>query len=177
MNAWRIARQPIISLFILFHILTMVLWVTPPFPMYWSILPPFRQYICVIGFWNTWTMFCHPKTWNLYLTANVTLADGTIITWDFPRMEKLDYWTRAQKEHYRKWAHEYINEEEYKFAWPEACRFIARNLPEGTARPVSTQLVRHWTWIQPPPGAGQPQPKGEYEYAFYTYNYEPEDLK
>lgn len=92
-------------------------------------------------------------------------------------MEKLDYVTRAQKERYRKWAHEYVNEEEYKFVLPEACRFIARQIDAGTSQPVKVQLVRHWTWIQPPPGFGDAQPTGEEEYAFFTYDLKPGELK
>src|SRR6185369_12964158 len=114
------ARIPIISVFIAIHISTLVMWIAPPFPLYWSILPPFRQYICLIGFWNTWTMFSHPKNWTGYLTANVTSSDGKVTQWNFPRMEKLDYLTRAQKERYRKWEDEFVNEDaDYKFILPE----------------------------------------------------------
>jgi hypothetical protein len=176
-NSWLLVRKPIISFFILFHVLTLVLWVVPPFPLYWSILPPFRQYICQIGFWNTWNMFCHPKNWNVYLTADVELSNGQISYWEFPRMEKLSVLTRAQKEHYRKWAHEYVNEDAYKFVLPDACRFIARQISSSSAQPIRVSLSRHWTWIQPPPGFGKPLPTGEFQYGFYTYDVKPEDLK
>lgn len=176
-DMWNKGRIPIISVFILIHVLTIVLWITPPFPLYWSILPPFRQYICFIGFWNTWTMFSHPKKWTGYLTANVTLSDGQVTQWSFPRMEKLDYLTRAQKERYRKWEDEYVNEDEYKFVLPEASIFVARQIHDATRQPVRVELVRHWTWIQPPPGFGEPLPEGEADFTFFTYDLKPGDLK
>ncbi len=122
-------------------------------------------------------MFSHPKNWTIYLTANVTFADGQVVTWDFPRMEKLDYVTRALKGRYREWAHEYVNEDEYPLVRPEACRFIARQFVSATNRPIKIELVRHWTWIQAPPGLGEIHPQGESEYAFFAYDVRPEDLK
>ena len=91
-------------------------------------------------------------------------------------MEKLSYMARAMKQPYREWAHEYVNEEESKLIRPEACRFIARDIHDAVAQPVSVQLVRHWEWIQPPPGMGKTEPAGEFEYAFFTYAVAPEDL-
>jgi hypothetical protein len=177
MQIWRKVREPIISLFIFVHITAVVLWVCPPFPMYWSILPVFSPYICFLGFWDDWKMFCHPKNWNLYLTADVMLADGREVVWAFPRMETLDYVTRSQKEKYRKWAYEYINEKDYLYACPDACRFIARTVYDGKTPPIMVQLVRHWSWIQPPPGLGEPLPEGESEYMFFTYPVRAKDLK
>lgn len=92
-------------------------------------------------------------------------------------MEKLDYVTRAQKERYREWAHEYVNQNEYELVCPEACRFIARSLQDATTKPIRVQLVRHWAWIQAPPGFAEPLPQGEFEYAFFSYDVKPEDLK
>jgi len=177
MRAWNAIRVPIISLFILFHTTALVLWIAPPFPLYWSLVPIISPYICYFGFWNQWQMFAHPKKWNIYLTANVELADGRFVVWNFPRMENLDYVQRAFKGRYRGWAHDYVNEEQHPFVRPEACRFIARSIHNATTQPVRVQLVRHWTWIQPPPGLGEAQPQGESEYAFFTYDVTPEDLK
>jgi hypothetical protein len=123
-------------------------------------------------------MFSHPKKWTGYLTANVTLSDGRIIPWNFPRMAKLDYLTRAQKERYRKWEDEYVNEDaDYKFVLPEACVFVARQVQDATKQPVSVELVRHWKWIQPPPGFGEPLPVEEGSFAFFNYKLKPGDLK
>ena len=104
------------------------------------------------------------------------MQDGTIINWNFPRMETLDVVSRTQKEPYRKWAHEYVNEETYKFVWPEACKFIARKIQTKENKPIKIELVRHWTWIQPPAGFGEALPEGEFHYAYYTYDVKPEDI-
>lgn len=122
-------------------------------------------------------MFAHPKKWNAHLIANVTLTDGRTIPWEFPRMEKLGYLERAQKERYRKWTHEYVNEPEYSYVLPETCAFIARQIHDGNASPRSIELVRYWTWIQPPPGFGARLPEGEHQYSFFKYNVKAEDLK
>lgn len=140
-------------------------------------VPVIRPYVCYFGFWNQWQMFMHPKNWNIYLTANVTLSDGQIVNWDFPRMEKLDYVARAFKGRYRGWAHEYVNEDRVESIRPEACRFIARSVHDATTQPVKVQLVRHWSWIQPPPGLGEARPQGEFAYLFFTYDVRPEDLR
>jgi hypothetical protein len=140
-------------------------------------VPLIRPYVCYFGFWNQWQMFMHPKNWNIYLTANVTMADGSVVTWDFPRMEKLDYVKRAFKERYREWAHEYVNEGDYPLVRPEACRFIVRKMHNATTMPTKVELVRHWSWIQPPSGMGDASPQGEFEYTFFAYDVTPEDLK
>lgn len=173
---WCALRVPIISLFILYHTMALVLWISPPFPLYESLVPLIRPYVCYFGFWNQWLMFAHPKNWTIYLTANVTLADGRVVPWNFPRMEKLDFVTRAFEQPYREWAHEYVNEDDYPLVRPEACRFIARNVHNTATQPVRVELVRHWKWIQPPPGLGEPQPVGEFEYAFFSYDVTPEEL-
>lgn len=174
---WRIVQRPLISAFILFHLLAIGLWVCPPFPLYYSILPVFRQYICYFGFWETWGLFSHPQVCNSYLTANVTLANGQLVCWKFPRMEKLDYLTRAQKERYREWAFKLISDGEHQTVRLDACRFIARKVFDGTIQPVTVQLVRHWSWIQAQPQPGNSLPQGEYESAIFTYHVEPEILK
>jgi hypothetical protein len=174
---WQKLRLPIISLFIFYNTAALVLWTCLPFPLYWHILPYVRPYICYLGFWNKWNMFSHPKNWNMYLTANVITSNGQIIEWDFPRLDKMDYLARYQKEGYRKWAHEYIDESQYSFACPDACRFILRQMPQGAARPIKVELVRHWSWIQPPVGHGDALPPGEFKTTFFTYDVKPEDLK
>lgn len=113
----------------------------------------------------------------MYLTATVTTADDNEVTWEFPRMEKYDFVTRAFKERYRKWAHEYINEEQYQLVWPDTCRYIARQVAKDGIKPVKVELVRHWSWIQPPEGHGDPSPEGESQYTFYSYDIKPGDLK
>jgi hypothetical protein len=92
-------------------------------------------------------------------------------------MEKLDYVTRAQKERYRKWTQEYVNEPDFEFVWPEACAFVARQVQTKNAQPSKIELVRHWTWIQPPPGFGDAVAEGEEQYSFYQYTVKPEDLQ
>lgn len=92
-------------------------------------------------------------------------------------MEKLDYLTRTQKERYREWAHEYVNQNEYELVCPEASRFIAKSLQDAKTKPVSVQLVRHWAWIQPPAGFAAALPPGEFEHTFFVYDVKPEDLK
>ena len=164
-------RELIISTFIFVHISALVLWCASPFPLYWSIVPVFKPYITFLGFWNQWKMFSHPKTYNIYLTADVVLSNGKILEWNFPRMEKIDCLTRIGKERYRKWAHEYVNEN--NLARPDACRFIARKLNDGTAKPVKVMLVRHWSWIRLP---YDHTPTREEQSTFYAYTVKPEDL-
>ncbi len=122
-------------------------------------------------------MFSHPKAWNAYLTATIVFSDGTSKNWQFPRTDQMDYLTRAWKERYRKWANEYINEEKYDFARADAARFIIRQFANEKSKPIEVQLVRHWSFIQPPPGIGKPQPTDEGAYTFFRYQVKPEDLK
>ena len=123
-RGWRALRVPVISLFILFHTCALVLWISAPFPLYWPMVSVIRPYVCYFGFWNQWQMFAHPKAFNIHLTANVTLADGQVVNWDFPRMEKLDYVARAFEGRYRCWAHEYVNEERNASVRPEECNWF-----------------------------------------------------
>lgn len=179
-NSLRVARAPAVLLFILFHTLALVVWISPPFPLHSSLFVPLiRPYVCYFGFWNQWLMFSHPKTFNIYLTANVSFDDGRVVVWNFPRMEKLDVVSRALQARYRQWAHDYVNEGEYTLVRSDACRFIARQVSDAKAssRPVRVELIRHWTWIQPPFDATKTVPEGQFDYSFFSYDVTPEDLK
>jgi hypothetical protein len=177
-KAWRTIRVQIILLFISFHTLALIIWTSPVFPLHDSIFVPLiRPYVCYFGFWNQWLMFSHPKTFTIYLTANVTTADGKVVRWNFPRMEKLNWITRSVQCRYRQWAHDYVNEDDYPSVRIDACKYIARQTANATSSPIRVELVRHWIWIQPPLGFGKPQPTGEFEHAFFSYDVQEGDLK
>jgi hypothetical protein len=160
-----------LSAFIIFHLFAVSLWLLPPSPFRTHMLAPFNSYVTMSGLWQSWNVFAPvPKTWNIYLTGDVVYQDGSRTIWQFPRLEKLDYLTRMQKQPYRKWAHEGLVDVANSITWPDAARFIARQTARPGKQPQMVSLVKHWAYIPPPEvGLGKPSPEPNKSYVFYKY--------
>jgi hypothetical protein len=127
------------------------------------------------GLWQTWKVFApDPKDWNVYMSAIITLQDGTTKTWEFPRMEKLGFWERMKQERFRKWANDSVNDEKNSVVWFDTARYIARQNYDPSNPPVAVTIVRNNSWIQPPNGARKPE--GIFVYPLDTIRISPEDL-
>lgn len=137
-------------------------------------MPAIRPYMIGSGFMQGWGMFApDPFSLDLYLTANVHYADGTVRTWEFPRMEHMGFWERYQKERWRKYA-EIVHQDSYKFLWPPMARYVARvNNIYPNNPPVSVDLVRHWRNVRAPDQA----PAAFDSFQFCTVQIKPEDLR
>ena len=103
----------LIHAFVAFHLCAVFAWCltswTSPLPLHKKVRKHLAPYMGWSGLWQGWTMFApNAPTMNSYLEAEVTLGDGTTVVYAFPRMDRLGYAERYQKERYRKWVHERV---------------------------------------------------------------------
>jgi hypothetical protein len=177
-----------ITAFILVHLYIMVFWGLPGSKFRNYMVDPVQDYVLKCGLWHSWDMFSpDPLSMNFSLHAQVFFQDGSLKIWEFPRMEKLGYFERYQKERYRKWR-ERVRQDVYSSLWDDTARYIARLHNNPTNPPVKIVLVRQWESIPPlqfKPGTFiykpyQPMPKNfddlKYSFRFKFYDVRPGDL-
>ena len=150
-------RQPLIILFLVWHFSGVLCWLAPDNPLKQKLITPYLGYLNFFGFWQGWSVFETPRTYNGYLTAEVTYKDGAKKLWEFPRMEKMGLVEKMFKEGYRRWGNDCVSDVNDSHLWPDATRYIARQNMQPGNPPVSVSIIRHWTWIDTPDkGIGKP---------------------
>jgi hypothetical protein len=178
-STWSRIRHPLIILFLAWHFSGVLCWLSPDCPLKQQLITPFIGYLNFFGMWQGWSVFEHPRTYNEYLTAQVTFKDGSEKTWEFPRMEKMGVIEKMFKEGYRRWGNDCVSDTNDSYLWPDATRYVARNNRRTGNPPVSVSIVRHWTWIDPPEkGIGKPlRTADDGQETLVTNAISPEDLE
>lgn len=176
-------RSWAINAFILGYLVAVVSW-SLPLPAWVPAVRAFRRLseplILRSGLWHGWDMFAPtPLALNVSVDARVRLADGSEVTWVFPRMERLGYLERYRKERYRKWR-ERVRLDAYAFIWPDTARWIARQVSRPGLPAQEVVLTRRWAAIPPPAGPWLPprlrDPVLTEQFDFFTYAVLPGDL-
>ncbi len=169
----------LILLFLVWHFSGVLLWDSPACELKDKLITPFIGYLNFFGIWQGWSVFEKPRTYNEYLTADVTFKDGSRTTWEFPRMEKLSLSEKMFKERYRRWANDCVCDESMSYLWFDAARYVARQTNRAGNPPVTVALVRHWIWIDPPAiGLTQPlRTTDDGQQILCTCLIDPEELK
>ena len=170
-------RKTVITLFIIFYIMSVILWVLP-----WSrtrdfFIKPITQQIYYTGIWQGFAVFApDPRKENYRIYATIRYDDGTEKIWHYPAMEKLGLFERYCKEHWRKYGNDCLNGN--NLLWPDFARWVARANDEKSKHPLTVALTRTRTETMPPEdGFGKPNPEQLEKYQFYLYRVLPEDLK
>lgn len=170
-------RRAIISLFILFYMTAVVLWILPWSRTREALIKPFTDQIYFTGVWQGFAVFApDPRKVNYRIYATIEFDDGTETVWHYPAMEKLGFFERFLKEHYRKFGNDCLNSTE--LLWPDFARYVARKHDGTNRHPRSVALTRTWADIPPiEKGLGKPLPEQKDKYRFFLYRVLPEDLK
>ena len=152
-SRWQKIRKPVISLFISFHLILIVLWIFPiRFAKRDYYLDPFKNYVLFIGLNQDYEIMApKPRDRNLHLVAVVTHADGTLELWEYPRLERMNFIERLYKERFRKYAHDRVAWEPFESFLPDLARYIARLNNKPGNPPVHVSLVRYSARIPVPP--------------------------
>lgn len=168
-RVWRITQRYwtriAINVFVCWHLFALAIWLMPgQSSIAQSLGNVVRPYMTLTGFMQGWNMFSpNPYTLDVYVEARIHYADGSVRSWEFPRMAKMSYWERYGKERWRKYIE--VTENGFNFYWPTMANYAARthnNRPNDP--PIRVDLVRHWR-VLPPPGLPTP---GWSAYQFYT---------
>lgn len=160
-----------LTAFILFHIVAVLLWLTPVGTTSAEAARTFAaNYVSWGGLGQNWGMFApEPSNLNIYLSANITYQDGSQHTWDFPRMDQIDLVSRYYQERYRKFE-EYAHLDSASGMWPDLAVWIARqNNPEPGNPPVRVQLTRNWWTVPPPPPNGDISHDPPHQWQHYLF--------
>jgi hypothetical protein len=116
---------------------------------------------------------------NSHAVALITLRDGTVTQWPFPRFEQLDYWQKFRGDKFRKWAGDNAQWVTYKEFWPDMARYIGRLHFTPQNPPVSLMLTMYMS-DTPKPEAHRDRmdiPMRTQFHSVYLYRFKPEDFK
>ncbi len=165
------------TLFIAFHVVAITLWV---FPFNASLTRLLRKtigpYFSLMGLTQEWTLFApDPIAANSYVDAQVVLENGDVRTWNFPRLESLDFTGRYSKARYRKFTG-WLYRENFAYAWPDTARYVASQFKDSVPPPRTVKLLRHWSRI-PPINAAATSQAAWHSIVFYVYQVRPGGLE
>ena len=138
-------------------------------------------------FWNFWGF---NQAWNLFspvirdlnyhVAATITFDDGTILTWQLPRMDHLNIYQRFRMEKFRKWDADSLPWPDYKAFWPDFARYTGRLYCSPQHKPKQLSLYLFWTTIPAPVDPLVDRyalPDHDKYSCVFTYFYKPEDLQ
>jgi hypothetical protein len=174
--AWKQWRKPIITAFLAWNLIAIGFHLCAPSMFVDRVCAFVNPYLWYTGLWQNFCVFVpDPKDYNIHMTANVFMKNGQAITYKFPNPADDNYLVRMSTERYRKWAHDNVNQPNYKVWWPDTCKWIARKyMRDPNNQPVKVELIRNFQEIKPPGSKelfGPMQSSG-----FYTYVLQPGDL-
>ncbi|MFA6212003.1 MAG: hypothetical protein WCT03_17450 [Candidatus Obscuribacterales bacterium] len=155
---WARIRKPVISAFLILHCTLNYCYLFNNHPYINNVNHFFFGYYAFMGLEQAWNVFApEPRRGNPHLTAIVTYQDGTSKLWTYPRMERLDFFTKIPKERYRKF---FDDNAAWSFpmVWPDIARYVARiHYAEKDNPPILVTLTRFSSDILPmEAGLGKP---------------------
>jgi hypothetical protein len=164
-------RKTLISLFIIWHIFAVSVWLLSPGAVNFYLSKIVAPYMQITGFWQNWTMFSpNPLRDDYYVQAQITYADGVTRNWNIPRMHDMGMIEKYQKERFRKMV-ENAGGSSNKTMYPFLARYAMIENDRGPATyPATVKLVRYWRFIAPPNPGWRTPDFAPGKMASYTYS-------
>ena len=195
--------NPLIKVFVLFHMLMTLSWSVPPpapaiangsipatpaniaqHPVDFALraneqfkaTSPTSMYLTFTGLWQYWDMFApNPASVDLWWDAIVTYKSGKVAEEVYPRMKNLPIFQKYFKERYRKYLERMNNDATDSWKRPAfAQRMALLAYKDPNDPPVKIELRRHWREML---GMNEPLPDKYKEYTLFTYYVDQERLK
>lgn len=165
-----------VSAFIVFYLVAVIIWICPWSRAKETLVKPYEEQMYFFGCWQGFAVFApDPRKVNFRIHAKITYDDGSVFVWHYPAMEKLGFFERYYREHYRKFGNDCLNSTE--LLWRDFARFVARKNDRAGKHPVTVALTRTWADVLPiEKGMGKPNPEQSEKYQFYLYKVESGDL-
>ena len=147
---WARIRKPIISAFLILHCTLNYCYLFNNHPYINNVNRFFFGYYAFMGLEQAWNVFSPgPRTTNPHLKALITYQDGTTRLWTYPRMERLDFFTKIPKERYRKFFDDNAAWN-IPVVWPDIAHYVARiNYFDADNPPILVSLIRFSSVILP----------------------------
>jgi hypothetical protein len=152
--AWTL-RRLLISLYVAFHVLALVLWIVPTCVLKQRFLLVFAPYMLPIGHWQYWGMFApNPMQDTMAVEAVVRDSHGMLRIFAFPKEGDLSTWQKMLRYRHSKYAANFAIKDEFKAHREFAARHAVRRLHfKADDFPVTAQLVFQ---VRPTPQPGGP---------------------
>ena len=164
-------RKALINGFIIAHLLMLGLWNLPDTPWRTTLAShAVESYLYWTGLRQYWGMFAAGGSTVRYrVEADVTLQDGSRVTWKFPPDDGWGPWERTRRIMHVSWGAYVVDHRE---AWPDTARYVARLHAHPGNPPIKVALIMCTAEIPPPsaayepitPPAGYPQRTTLFEY-------------
>ena len=110
-----------------------------------ALAEPYNRFF---GLWQRWDMFSpEPMKVNLWLDAELTYPDGTVLRVHEPQPETLSAWQRVVHWRYRKWIHR-VRLDTMTASWPDTARYFAiQHRRDGHGVPRHVALIRRFSTL------------------------------
>jgi hypothetical protein len=171
--------RPLISAFIVFHLLLFVCWMFPQFSWQRAINAALRKYVLFLGLDQDYRVFApNPSAANVKVFGIITYGDGTMAIWQFPQMEESSFVRKIWKERFRKFVDDNLALSSDHQLKEDVARYIARNTESANHRPLMVSLVCYQAQIPPPPLClGHELPPNTSAKTLINYEVLPQDLQ
>jgi hypothetical protein len=178
----RAGKDMAVSALIIVFLFYTIAWLSPETNLRKVIIEPVRPFFLFWGLNQNWRLFSPViRNINYHSEAILTMADGSRLVVEMPRMERLNMLERFRLEKYRKWSSDSLPWPDYKEFWPDFARYIGRRHYNKANKPISLSLNTYW--IETPPlsadGGVRPLaklPRHTKMMHVFFYQYRKEDL-
>lgn len=149
---WQYLRKPIITAFIIFHLVCNFSYLFNNHPFFSSIVTTVWPYYAYLGLDQNWGVFApKPREDNPHMVAMVSYRDGSTRMWLYPRVERYNLFERMFKERYRKFGDDNTVWPKFRLLWADLAIYIARrNYFDRDNPPETVTLIRMSRHIDPP---------------------------
>jgi hypothetical protein len=176
--------EAIASTCIAIYLFFTIAWLSPEGELRTRLIEPVKNFWMFWGLDQNWRLFSPViKDINFHTVAVITFEDGYRLSWELPRMKRLNYLERFRDEKYRKWCVDSLPWPDYKEFWPDFARYVGRKFYNKANKPVSVALQLYWIEIPKPDAKGNGEivaagalPEHTHMNTVFFYQYRPEDL-
>lgn len=169
----------VVSVCLVAYMVAVALQMGPAVPLRNHLVVLVAPFLDYTGTWQNFAMFSpEPRRKNLFLSAVVTYSDGATAYYSYPRLERLNFWDRMQKERFRKYGFDSLVHDENRGLWTDFARYVARQSAGSELVPIQVSLQRHESDVPAPKEFKKhPQQPAYNVTTFFVYDVRKEDLK
>ncbi len=186
-ETWHAIRKPIITVFLLLHLVSFFICLLLPNHLAGKLLDPMQRYLAYMSLWQGYGVFAPtPSITNSHLVALVTYQDGSVRVYPLPRLDRSSMIEKLTQERFRKYLEDNIPNPACDFLLGDLCRFVARAVDvykpkkvNGVVqenRPATVTLIKLYSMI-PPIQDKKPNPPHHEAKVLATFNIEKDDLQ
>jgi hypothetical protein len=136
----------IVLLLIYFSFIT--IWISKTGPFRSVIIQRFRPLLTPFLVYQSWANPI-PRTVNYHETAVIRFNDGSLKLYEFPRLDKLNFFARLRSEKYSTIFQHCMPWPAYIDFLPDFARFIARANSDPKNQPTMINLIHNWCYTPP----------------------------